>query len=374
MQRIKICKSCITDGVTTHVDDEMRFCPTCGLTLALKKTRTLRDPSACPACRARNQTGTFCSQCSEKLYRDTGRAPVIRLYGRVSTKMQEESGLGIEAQERGLKSYADMLQATHDDMDVAWYIDKAESASKTKLRFREHGRRLYADIQAGDHVVFYRLHRAFRKAREQFHEIGQWKDRGVHIHMCGMDANSINGPVGEMVMAILAFMAQAEIEILRERTLDAMESLRRDGYVRGGVPVGSKAVPANDGTRTKMGKPRRKLVVDHEQLEDIAAMKYLRDVHKLTWLEVWWAWENLKADSTGQAHRPVNSGYEKHPCNRVCYDWPRKLCQYAKERGLTLPPPPAYVLLHDGRVSSSATSTGSRWLAHRAEVPQLLRR
>lgn len=141
------------------------------------------------------------------------------IYVRVSTRMQIDNGLSLEAQEHRLWKYAEA-----NGLDVAEVIrDEGVSASKP-LEKRPGGARMLRLLKAGkaSHVLAIRLDRLFRNTREALEVIERWDKQLVALHLLDMQVNTATS-VGKMIFTVLSSVAQMEREILGERVSEVAQ-------------------------------------------------------------------------------------------------------------------------------------------------------
>lgn len=141
------------------------------------------------------------------------------IYVRVSTRMQIDNGLSLEAQEHRLWKYAEA-----NGLDVAEVIrDEGVSASKP-LEKRPGGARMLRLLKAGkaSHVLAIRLDRLFRNTREALEVIERWDKQLVALHLLDMQVNTATS-VGKMIFTVLSSVAQMEREMLGERVSEVAQ-------------------------------------------------------------------------------------------------------------------------------------------------------
>ena len=172
--------------------------------------------------------------------------PMIFGYRRVSSDRQVKSGIGLDIQEKTLAAYIAFLQASHPELVVGeMLVDEAESAYQGKhhkLLDRPEGQKLRVLAQAGDHVVFAKLDRAFCRTRDALDTVGYFSDKGVHVHFVDphIDATTKEG---EMILTVVAMLAQMESRTRSERMKEIAAHLRAEGRpVAGMAPFGWKVV------------------------------------------------------------------------------------------------------------------------------------
>ncbi len=123
-----------------------------------------------------------------------------------------------------------------------FFKDETKSAYRFELIARKAGRELQAALEAGDVVIFAKLDRGFRNARDFMNTTFFWKQRGVSYHFMdlGLDSNS---PMGELMLGVLALFAQWESARKSERTREALAIRRANGKVSSGkIPRGFVAI------------------------------------------------------------------------------------------------------------------------------------
>ena len=195
------------------------------------------------------------------LHHGTARL-AIGLY-RVSTAEQEQSGLGLEAQQASVRSYVEAQGWTL----VAEYQDVASGKDDRRPGFQAA---LARCRQLGAVLVAARLDRITRRA----HTLSGLLEEGYQIRAADMPG------ADDLMMRIYAAMAQKERELISERTRAALRAAKARGRVLGG----DRGYRPTVGTSAAVAAQARRLVAE-------------RSAHRLT-LEV----ERLRAEGfTGQA-------------------------------------------------------------------------
>lgn len=166
-------------------------------------------------------------------------------YARVSTSHQADAGLSLEVQQQQIEGYAQMLGRKLDRV----YIERAVSGSKP-LPEREQGGILIGDLKPGDTLIAAKLDRVFRSAEDALHVMESMRQDGVALHLIdlGGDVTSNGGnTVSKLVFTILAAVAEAERDRIRERISEAKADQRRKGQFLGGsAPYGYRRVGKKD--------------------------------------------------------------------------------------------------------------------------------
>lgn len=156
-------------------------------------------------------------------------------YIRVSTRQQVESGLGLEAQRHAITEYA---KAQKLEL-VEIYEDHVSSS--VPLAKRPSGFRMCLNLQRGDLVVTKRMDRPFRSLHDMVTTTYQWKNAsGVYLAVLDMKECVVDNrtAVGQMLMEILAAVAEFERAMIRERTAEALAKRNLKGRRRTIAKVG----------------------------------------------------------------------------------------------------------------------------------------
>ena len=149
------------------------------------------------------------------------------------------------------------------------YIDAGVSGS-TPLGRRPEGARLLAMVQPGDVVIAARMDRCFRSALDALQTIQGFKRRRIALWLLDLGDVSRNG-VSELIVTVLAAVAEFERRLCSERIKDAKANLRRQGkHQGGGRPFGWQFGKANGTGRA------RELIPDPEEQAAIAAIVAMR--------------------------------------------------------------------------------------------------
>lgn len=155
-------------------------------------------------------------------------------YLRVSTARQAEEGESLGAQERVCAGYCQMHGLTIDTT----LVERGVSGS-IPLASRAEGSRLLTSIQAGDHIVAAKLDRLFRSANDALVTLEQFKSQGVHLHLLDLGGDVVGNGVAKLVFTVLAAVAEAERDRIRERIADVKADQKgRSRYLGGRRPFG----------------------------------------------------------------------------------------------------------------------------------------
>ena len=143
-------------------------------------------------------------------------------YIRVSTSMQAESGLSIEAQRAKIEAYC----VCHDLTLAEVIVDAGESAKNLE---RPGIQSLLAQVEAGavDGVVIAKLDRLTRSMRD-LHQLLEQVFSKVQLHSVAESINT-SSAAGRLVLNVLMSVAEWEREAIGERTSAALQAKRAKG-------------------------------------------------------------------------------------------------------------------------------------------------
>lgn len=156
------------------------------------------------------------------------------LYIRVSTHDQADRGTSLEGQrERGLKFCA---QEGYADPQVRVEV---ESAGEDKIERRQELRRILSEIGSSDRLVCLDLDRWSRDQVFAVHSVRQLRARGVTVRFHAQPfLDEVRGAPVDL-LGIIAWAAETERKMIRERTIGNRRRLRANGaFVEGLPPFG----------------------------------------------------------------------------------------------------------------------------------------
>ena len=160
-------------------------------------------------------------------------------YCRVSTGRQAEEGESLGVQERRVQGYAMQLGFALEGV----YVERGVSGSKPLVE-RPEGAKLLAVLKPGDIVVTPKLDRMFRSALDALDVMGSLRDRGIALHMIDLGGDVTGNGIAKLMFTILAAVAEAERDKVRERVTDIKRDQRTRGrYLGGALPFGFIATP-----------------------------------------------------------------------------------------------------------------------------------
>lgn len=182
-------------------------------------------------------------------------------YIRVSTDMQANDGLSLDAQKRAIDDYC----KTHELRLVHIYQD-VESGGKADRQGLQEALRARFDVLVV--LKFDRLSRSIRHFCDMYE---QHFANGAKELIAIREAIRLDSALGRALVNILLVFAQMEREATGERVKETIAHIHRSGYFFGKVPFGKKAVPAPDNPRYRI------LVPEPAEQEVLAEVKRLLD-------------------------------------------------------------------------------------------------
>lgn len=149
-------------------------------------------------------------------------------YVRVSTAGQVRSGLGLDAQRKGILDYAQ----AHGLELVGWHEDAGRSGAS--MNRRPGLKAALTEIQAGraGGIIAAKVDRLGRSSADVLGLVERAQKEGWRIVVLDVGLDSAT-PAGELVIAALAMAARFEYRRISERQLEKHAALRRAGRPRG---------------------------------------------------------------------------------------------------------------------------------------------
>lgn len=159
----------------------------------------------------------------------------VLVYVRVSHQKSVKSGRSIAAQIEMTNRYIESLKMQHPHLEFhARYEELAVSAYKHDFRNRQEGKRLIADLQQGDHVVFAYLDRGFRCVKDMVNTWPEWKAMGVDVHFVSEGLRMSDPMVGQLLSTILVQFAEMESMLTAARNRECRALMASTGRWAGG--------------------------------------------------------------------------------------------------------------------------------------------
>lgn len=170
---------------------------------------------------------------------DAGGALRAVGYARVSTDLQAETGVSLEAQEAKIRAMATVQGV--ELLDVI--VDGGESGKTLRRPGLEHLLELVGggDVQV---VIIAKLDRLTRSVRDLADLLERFERRGVSL-VSVAESLDTGTAAGRLVLNIMTAVSQWEREAIGERTRDALRHKRAKGERVGTVPYGYRM--ANQG-------------------------------------------------------------------------------------------------------------------------------
>ena len=184
------------------------------------------------------------------------------LYGRCSTKSQEQS---IAAQETNMLRWAKANGFVVDEHAVFLEDDTSGSIPFAE---RPKGAALLRLLQQGrhKHLVVPKIDRLGRSAMDVQNTIHTLREKlGVRVHIIDLGGHHFDTghPLSGMIIAVLAYAAQMELDRIRERIQTVLDHKASKGELIGTVPYGFDAVET--GAVTGKGVKVRQLIVNETE-------------------------------------------------------------------------------------------------------------
>ena len=202
----------------------------------------------------------YCAADPKKHRTAGGYARTAVGYVRVSTSMQADDGLSLEAQRASIAAYC----SSHDLRLIRIYQDVESGAKSDRAGLRD------ALATKADVFVVLKFDRISRSIK---HFCQLYEDYFAHsMELVAIrEAIKLDSALGRALVSILLVFAQMEREATGERTREAICHINRMGYFFGKVPYGKRSVPAPDNPRYRI------LVPDEEEQRVLAQIKTLLD-------------------------------------------------------------------------------------------------
>jgi putative DNA-invertase from lambdoid prophage Rac len=192
-------------------------------------------------------------------------------YCRVSTDRQADSGISLDEQARKIAA-----RCTENDWQLEHvYVDAGVSGS-TPLGKRPEGAKLLAVLRPGDIMIAVKMDRCFRSAFDALATIEGFKRRKISLWLLDLGGDVSGNGISELIMTVLAAVAQFERSLISERIKDAKRNQRREGRHQGGFrPFGYQlGPPSGRGTAPT-------LIPDEAEQTAIELMRELRATRTL---------------------------------------------------------------------------------------------
>ncbi|WP_430816405.1 recombinase family protein [Carboxylicivirga sp. RSCT41] len=97
---------------------------------------------------------------------------------------------------------------------------------------------LLSKLRKGDVLIVDSLDRLSRTAKQLISLLADFEEKGIHLKSLKEGIFDTSSPMGRAVFQIVSILKTAEVEVLRERTLDGLKAARARGK-NGGRPTGT---------------------------------------------------------------------------------------------------------------------------------------
>jgi DNA invertase Pin-like site-specific DNA recombinase len=212
------------------------------------------------------------------------QSKLAALYGRCSTGQQEQL---IQAQEGNMLRWANANGFIADESAIFLEDDTSGSipfAERPKgaalLRLLEQGRHR--------HLVVPKIDRLGRSAMDVQNTIHTLREKlGVRVHIIDLGSHHFDTghPPSGMIIAVLAYAAQMELDRIRERIKTVLDHKSSKGELIGTVPYGYDAVET--GALTSKGVKIRRLVPNETERYWLRQMVLWRQ-QRLSYARIAW--------------------------------------------------------------------------------------
>jgi DNA invertase Pin-like site-specific DNA recombinase len=167
-------------------------------------------------------------------------AEIAYCYARVSTQMQVEEGVSLDAQERQLRYAAEL--AGYEVIML-----REEGRSGKNIRNRPILRKALQDLAEGNAVALYvtRLDRLARSTQDFLSIIDMSQKQGWRLALLDIGLDTAT-PQGRFVVTIMAAMAEMERGMISERAKDIHKDRREQPNKRWGIDLGPKPLIEED--------------------------------------------------------------------------------------------------------------------------------
>jgi len=240
----------------------------------------------------------------------TNFAKQAALYGRSSTDKQEQS---IDAQQSKMLAWA---HANGLVIDPSAIFLEDDTSGSIPFAQRSKGRMLLALLREGHirHVIVPKIDRLGRSAMDVLNTIDRFTKAGIRTHIIDLGGQHFDtgSAIGGMIVAVLAYAAQLELERIRERIQTVLDHKTSKGELIGTVPYGFNAVQT--GAVTSKGIKVRKLVPNE------AETHWLRQM--ATWRQQGFSYARI-ARHLNQLGVPTKQGAGNQIRYRPTARWPK---------------------------------------------------
>jgi DNA invertase Pin-like site-specific DNA recombinase len=219
----------------------------------------------------------------------------------VSTDQQSESGISLDEQERKIEARS---------VEMGWslehvFVDAGVSGG-IPLAKRPAGAKLLAAVQPGDVVVAAKMDRMFRNAADALTTIENFKQRKISLWLLDLGNDCSGNGISELIVTVLAAVAQFERGLISERIKDAKRNQRRNGRSLGGVRPFGFTVDEASGEKKLVPIPEEQAAID-----EIVALR----AHGASLMAIR---DRMRAKGHAISHETVRRLLARHAASGVC--------------------------------------------------------
>ena len=161
-------------------------------------------------------------------------------YVRVSTTIQANEGISLDNQIKKIKSYCEL-----NDLELISIV-KDEGISAKNLKGRPNAiNMLNKAVKNKYSIVVYKLDRMFRNTVDALTTISQMDKKGVVFHSINEKLDT-SSAMGKFFITMLAALAELERNVVSERTKDALQNKKAQGFRVGNIPFGWSLTKNNE--------------------------------------------------------------------------------------------------------------------------------
>jgi putative DNA-invertase from lambdoid prophage Rac len=201
-------------------------------------------------------------------------APSVYGYVRVSTDHQRDNGISLDEQQRRIEGRA---------LEMGWQLAgmfvEAGVSGSIPFAGRLEGGRLLKLVKPGDIIVSPKLDRMFRSALDALQTIEALKRRKVSLWLLDLGGDVSGNGISEMMLTILAAVAQFERVRIGERIREAKAHLRAQGRHQGGKRQFGTMIDETSPDRRLVPHPAEQAAIEriHTMRRDGASLMAIRD-------------------------------------------------------------------------------------------------
>ena len=180
-------------------------------------------------------------------------------YVRVSTTLQASEGISLDNQIIKVKAYCEL-----NDLELVSIV-KDEGISAKNLKGRPNAIAMLNEAVKNKYcIIVYKLDRMFRNTVDALTTISQMDKKGVVFHSINEKLDT-SSAMGKFFITMLAALAELERNVVSERTKDALQNKKSQGFRVGNIPFG-----------WSLGELDQKLIKNKDEQVILKKMKSLK--------------------------------------------------------------------------------------------------